>query len=72
MTSATSRPSGVVIRVCQIMVRLPRCTGVDSPITRVPTGAGATKLVLLSMVLYSLSDKKRVMRRFVEEVYPHV
>lgn len=26
----------------------------------------------ISMVLYSLSDKKRVMRRFVEEVYPYV
>jgi len=26
----------------------------------------------ISMVLYALSDKKRAMRRFVEEVYPHV
>ena len=26
----------------------------------------------ISMVLYALSDKKRAMRRFVDEVYPHV
>lgn len=31
--------------------------------------AGATRI---SMVVYALSDKKRTMRRFVEEVYPHV
>ena len=51
MTSATSRPSGVETRVCQIMVRRPRWTGVASPITLVPIGAGATKLVLLSIVV---------------------
>jgi hypothetical protein len=36
------------MRVCQIMVRRPRWIGVASAVTRVPTGAGATKLVLLS------------------------
>ena len=51
MTRATRRPSLVETRVCQIIVRRPRWTGVVSPITRVPTGAGATKLVLLSTVV---------------------
>jgi hypothetical protein len=51
VTRATSRPSGVATRVCQIIVRRPRWIGVASPTTRVPTGAGATKLVLLSIVV---------------------
>ncbi len=45
-----SRPSSVATRVCHTIVRRPRWTGLVSPITRVPTGAEATKLVLLSIV----------------------
>src|SRR5580700_12180000 len=51
VTSATSLPSGVAIRVCQTIVRRPRCSGVASAVTRVPTGAAAMKLVLLSIVV---------------------
>ena len=36
------------------MVRRPRWIGVVSPVTVVPTGAGPTKLVLLSMVVVPL------------------
>src|SRR5258707_1786708 len=39
------------MRVCQTIVRRPRCTGIASPVTRVPSGAAGMKLVLLSIVV---------------------
>src|SRR4051794_18045946 len=39
------------MRVCHTMVRRPRCSGVASAVTRVPTGAEAMKFVLLSIVV---------------------
>ncbi len=56
VTIATSLPSVVVIRVCQTMVRRPRCRGVASPTIRAPTGAAPIKLVLLSIVAVALSS----------------
>ena len=38
------------MRVCQVMVVRPRCSGVHSPVTVVPTGAEPKKLVFDSMV----------------------
>src|SRR5262249_26853395 len=51
VTTATSLPASVLMRVCQICVRRPRWIGVASPIRVAPVGAGAMKLVLLSIVV---------------------
>jgi len=51
VTTATSLPSAVVTRVCHTMVRRRDGSASFSPITVAPTGAGPTKLVLLSMVV---------------------
>ncbi len=44
-------PRREVTWVCQTIVRLPRCNGTHSPVTFVPTGAGAKKLVFDSIVV---------------------
>ena len=51
VTSATSLSSSVVTRVCHTIVRRPRCSGVAAPVIRLPRGAAAMKLVLLSIVV---------------------
>ena len=51
VTTATKRPFSEVMRVCQTMVRRPRCGGRHSPMTFVPEGAGARKFVLDSTVV---------------------
>ena len=51
VTMASNLPCALVIRVCQTIVRRPRCTAAHSPVTVVPAGAGARKLVFDSMVV---------------------
>src|SRR5205085_3963339 len=51
VTTAASRPSPRVIRVCQTIVVRPRCSGVHSAFATSPIGTAAKKLVLLSIVV---------------------
>jgi len=58
VTFATSRASPVVSRVSQTCVRRPRCSGTLSAINRLPTGAAAKKLVLLSTVVVDWPSRR--------------
>src|SRR3546814_10556348 len=58
VTSATSAPSSVRMRVCQTDSLLPTFTGVASPTSTDPTGPAPRKLVLLSTVVVPLAPSR--------------
>src|SRR3546814_9817487 len=60
VTSATSAPSSVRMRVCQTDSLLPTFTGVASPTSTDPTGPAPRKLVLLSTVVVPLAPSGSV------------